>query len=250
MAQTQLRAKKEPLALSAGGWPGFGTIGAYRRVMTTFYGSRPKDSTMDPERVTAEQNLVLRCLRGDDFAWEEIVHGYARRIFNLCYRYTGRREEAEDLTQEIFIRIYQNLKTFRSATGSFQNWAMRLSRNLIIDRYRQARRSPQFEGSQELEEMNLEDLTKPSPQRRMEQAEASKLFAEALRTLSPENKEAIILRELHGMGYHEMAKVLRVPEGTVKSRINRGRLALARQLSRTPAMREMRTHLPVSGPLY
>lgn len=218
--------------------------------MATLYNSKPKSTNNSLEGIPAEQDLVLRCLRGDDFAWEEIVHGYARRIFNLCYRYTGRREESEDLTQEIFIRIYQNLKTFRSATGSFQNWAMRLSRNLIIDRYRQAKRCPQFEGSQELEGMNLEDETKPSPQRRMEQAEASRFIAEALGSLSPENKEAIILRDLHGMGYHEMARVLGVPEGTVKSRINRGRLALARQLSRTPAMKEMRAHPSASGPFY
>ncbi len=192
----------------------------------------------------AEHKLVQRCLRGDDSAWEAIVSGHARRIFGLCYRYTRRREEAEDLTQEIFIRIYQNLRTFRSGTGSFQSWAMRLSRNLIIDRYRQARRIPRFEGSQELEEMHLEDQSRPNPQRRIEQAEASRFIGEALGALSPENKEAVILRDLQGMGYHEMAEVLGISEGTVKSRINRGRLALARQLSRNPALREIRAHLP------
>ncbi len=191
-----------------------------------------------------EHELVQSCLRGDDSAWETIVCGHARRIFGICYRYTRRREEAEDLTQEIFIRIYQNLGTFRSGTGSFQSWAMRLSRNLIIDRYRQARRIPRFEGSLELEEMHLEDQTRPSPQRRIEQAEASRFVGEALCALSPENKEAVILRDLQGMGYHEMAKVLGISEGTVKSRINRGRLALARQLSRNPAIREMRVHHP------
>jgi RNA polymerase sigma-70 factor (ECF subfamily) len=193
---------------------------------------------------SAEHELVQRCLRGDDSAWETIVCGHARRIFGLCYRYTRRREEAEDLTQEIFIRIYQNLGTFRSGTGSFQSWAMRLSRNLSIDKYRQARRIPRFEGSQELEEMHLEDQTRLSPQRRIEQAEASRFIGEALCALSPENKEAVILRDLQGMGYHEMAKVLGISEGTVKSRINRGRLALARQLCRNPALREMRAHLP------
>lgn len=199
---------------------------------------------MDPEMRAAEQTLVRECLLGDDLAWATIVRNYARRIFCLCRRYAGCREEAEDLTQEIFIRIYQNLRTFRTETGSFQNWALRLSRNLIIDRYRQAKRSPHFDGSQELEDMHLEDQSRPDPQRRIEQAEASRLVGEALHALSPENKEAIILRDLQGMGYHEMAKVLGVPEGTVKSRINRGRLALARQLSRNPALREMRVNLP------
>jgi RNA polymerase sigma-70 factor (ECF subfamily) len=202
-----------------------------------------KDMTESEVR-TEELQLVRECLRGDDLAWETIVGRYARRIFCLCYRFTNRREEAEDLTQEIFIRIYQSLSTFRADTGSFQNWALRLSRNLIIDRYRQLKRAPQVDGSQELEEMQLEDHTRPNPQRRVEQAEVSLMLSAALGSLSPENKEAIILRDLHGMGYHEMARVLGVPEGTIKSRINRGRSALARQLSRNPAMREMCSCIP------
>jgi RNA polymerase sigma-70 factor, ECF subfamily len=196
------------------------------------------------EARAAEHSLVQRCLGGDDSAWETIVASQARRIFGLCYRYTHQREEAEDLTQEIFIRIYQNLKTFRSGTGSFHSWAMRLSRNLIIDRYRQTKRAPRFEGSQELEEMNLEDERRPSPHRRMEQADASRFIGQALCALSPENKEAVILRDLQGMPYHEMAQVLGISEGTVKSRINRGRMALARQAFRNAALREMRSRLP------
>jgi RNA polymerase sigma-70 factor (ECF subfamily) len=221
-----------------------GTIGAYIRVMAIPDRCIQKTETELQKERLAERKLVRRCLLGDDVAWEEIVHGYSRRIFNLCYRYTSHRAEAEDLTQEIFIRICQNLRSFRSDTGSFRNWAMRLSRNLIIDRYRKSRRIPQFGGSQELEEMHLEDQTRPGPQRRIEQADASRLIGDALRALSPENKEAVILRDLHGMGYHEMAKMLEISEGTVKSRINRGRIALARQLSRNPALREMRAHLP------
>jgi RNA polymerase sigma-70 factor, ECF subfamily len=121
---------------------------------------------------------------------------------------------------------------------------MRLSRNLIIDRYRQTKRAPRFEGSQELEAMNLEDEMRPSPHRRMEQADASRFIGQALLGLSPENKEAVILRDLQGMPYHEMAQVLGISEGTVKSRINRGRMALARQAFRNPALREMRSRLP------
>jgi RNA polymerase sigma-70 factor (ECF subfamily) len=216
----------------------------YQGVMTNRCKNRMESDSMDSEARVAEQSLVRECLQGDDLAWHLIVRRYAGRIFCLCRRYTGRREEAEDLTQEIFIRIYQNLRTFRTETGSFQNWAMRLSRNLIIDKYRQTKRSPLLGGSWELEEMHLEDQSQPDPQRCIEQAEASRLIGKALRALSQENKEAIILRDLQGMGYHEMAKVLGVPEGTVKSRINRGRLALAKQLSRSPALREMRANLP------
>jgi RNA polymerase sigma-70 factor, ECF subfamily len=188
-----------------------------------------------PMPAPVDRKLVGRCLQGDEDAWETIVRSHAGRIFGLSYRYTGRRDEAEDLTQEIFIRIYQTLASFRSETGSFTSWALKVSRNLIIDRYRRARRFQQFGGSPELESMNIADEDRPSAQRRVEQAEASRILRTALRSLSPENKEAIILRDLEGMGYQEMAEVLGVPEGTVKSRISRGRLALARTLSRNPA---------------
>jgi RNA polymerase sigma-70 factor (ECF subfamily) len=208
--------------------------------MSSVHCALSKAEIGNPDARSADQQLVKRCLQGDDYAWEAIVSSYAGRIFRLCYRYTNRRDEAEDLTQEIFIRVYQNLRSFRSETGSFQNWVLRLSRNLIIDRYRQARRFQQFGGSLELEGMHLEDLSRPSPQRKMEQAEASRIIRTALLTLSPENQEAIILRDLEGMGYQEMAEILGIPEGTVKSRISRGRMALAKQLSRQLARGEAR----------
>lgn len=224
-----------------------GTVDALTGLMAIFY--RIIHTTApSPTDVSADRKLVKRCLRGDDLAWETIVRAFAGRIFCLCYRYTGRRDEAEDLTQDIFIKIYQNLHSFREDTGSLRNWILRLSRNLIIDRYRQSRRFQQSGGSLELEKMHLEDRGKPSPQRKIEQAEASRIIREALRSLSPENKEAIILRDLEGMGYQEMADVLGIPEGTVKSRISRGRLALARHLSRHPALKELHFHYPAAAP--
>ena len=187
------------------------------------------------EQGSADRKLVSRCLEGDQDAWETIVCSHARRIFGLSYRYTGSRDEAEDLTQEIFIRIYQTLSSFRVESGSFIHWALKVSRNLIVDRYRQSRRFQQCGGSSEIESMNLADEEQPSAQRKVEQAESSRILRQALRSLSPETKEAIILRDLEGMGYQEMAEMLGVPEGTIKSRISRGRLALARTLSRNQA---------------
>ncbi len=158
------------------------------------------------------------------------MKSYGKRIYNLSYRYTNRRDEAEDLTQEILIRVYQNLKSYRAESGSFQNWLLRVARNLIIDHYRQVRRYPQSGGSEELETMNIRDDKAPNPQRSVEQVEASQFLQDGLQSLSPELKEAIVLRDLEGMAYSEMAEMLNVPEGTVKSRINRGRLELARLL--------------------
>ena len=185
--------------------------------------------------LSGEQKLVERCLQGDDAAWEMVVTSYGKRIYNLSYRYTNRKEEAEDLTQDILIRVYQNLKSYRSEVGSFQNWILRVARNLIIDHYRQVRRFPQAAGSEELETMNIKDEKVPNPQRVAEQAEASKFLQDGLRDLSPELKEAIILRDIEGMAYQDIADLLRVPEGTVKSRINRGRLELAKLLMKRRA---------------
>jgi len=186
-----------------------------------------------------DEKMVERCLQGDDTAWEAVVNSYAKRIYNLTYRYTCRREEAEDLTQEIFIRVYQNLKSFRSDSGSFQSWLMKVGRNLIIDHYRRTRRFQQTAGTEEMETMNLKDDKVLSPQRRVEQSEASLFLREGLQALAPELKEAIILRDLEGMAYLEIAELLSIPEGTVKSRINRGRLELAKLLTKRRAQAGM-----------
>ena len=184
---------------------------------------------------SGDVKLVERCLQGDDSAWEMIVTMYTRRIFNLSYRYTGRREEAEDLTQDIFIRIYQNLNSFRSNAGSLQSWILRVGRNLIIDHYRQSRRFQKSAGGEELETLNLADEKTPDPHRIAEQRDAARFLRDGLQSLSAELKEAVILRDLEGMAYQEIADILAIPEGTVKSRINRGRIELAKPLSKRRA---------------
>jgi RNA polymerase sigma-70 factor (ECF subfamily) len=188
--------------------------------------------------LSGDHGLVERCLQGDDAAWENMVTSYGRRIYNLSYRYTNRIDEAEDLTQEILIRIYQNLKSYRPEAGSLQNWILRVARNMLIDHYRQVRRYPQAGGSEELENLNIGDDRIPDPQRASEQQEAARFLQRGLQALSPELKEAIILRDLEGMAYQEIADMLGVPEGTVKSRINRGRLELAKLLMKRRAQME------------
>ena len=178
-----------------------------------------------------DQKLVERCLEGDDAAWERIVTMYAKRIYNLSYRYTGSREDAEDLTQEIMIRVYQNLNTFRSDAGSFQNWILRVGRNLIIDHYRQTRRYQPAAGSEEMDGMHLEDDKLPNPQQMVEMDEAARFLWNGLNSLSPELKEALVLRDLEGLAYREIAEMLGIPEGTVKSRARRARNALREALA-------------------
>jgi RNA polymerase sigma-70 factor (ECF subfamily) len=201
--------------------------------------TRIVDSTIHPD-------LLARCLQGDEEAWETMVLSCAGRIYAMCYHYARRRDRAEDLTQEIFIRIYQNLGTFQPDRGSFTSWTLSLGRNLIIDRFRQERRRRYFEDRAQLEALQIQDRTLPGPQKRMEQVETRRMLGEALGALPPETKEAIILKDLRGMAYSEIAEAQGVAEGTVKSRLYRGRLALARSLARRPALREMQ-HSPLTA---
>src|SRR5579872_137491 len=92
------------------------------------------ESTLDPD-----SSLVSRCLRGDEPAWEELVRLHTRKVYALCYRFTGSASEAQDLTQEVFLRVFRTLRTFRSAEGSFGTWLSRVTRNLLIDHYRRTR---------------------------------------------------------------------------------------------------------------
>src|SRR5579863_3599168 len=90
--------------------------------------------SLDPD-----STVVERCLSGDDAAWEELVRLHSRRVYGLCYRFTGKDSEAQDLTQDVFLRVYRTLGSFRSTEGSFTTWLARLARNLLIDHYRRTR---------------------------------------------------------------------------------------------------------------
>lgn len=182
-----------------------------------------------------DAELVRGCLRGDAEAWQEIVHTHTRRIYNLCYRFTASREEAQDLTQEVFLRVFRTLKSYDAGQGALGVWMHRVARNLLIDHYR-ATRHQRASVSLEDELPRLEE--KPSralpPDRGVALGELSAAIQQALARLSPELREAVILRDLQGLEYREIAQVLEVPEGTVKSRINRGRAELGRILKRRP----------------
>jgi RNA polymerase sigma-70 factor (ECF subfamily) len=184
------------------------------------------------QRVEPEYNLVTRCLKGDDTAWEELVRVHTRHVYALCYRFTGSGSEAQDLSQEVFLRVFKTLKSFRSAEGSFGTWLARVTRNLLIDHYRRTRQERITDSIEEqlptLEQS--EEASMPRPDRSLAGREASEILQAALLKLSPELREAVILRDLQEMEYREIAEALDIPEGTVKSRINRGRAELGRLL--------------------
>ncbi|MCL6480524.1 MAG: sigma-70 family RNA polymerase sigma factor [Firmicutes bacterium] len=175
--------------------------------------------------------LVQRCLRGDGSAWEELVRRHTRRIYNLCYRFTGNAHEAEDLTQEVFLRVYRTLGSYRALHGGFATWVTSVTRNLLIDHYRRSRRDRQTDSLEEsLLVIEQKESSAPRPDQFAARGELSEQVQRALQKLSPELREAVVLRDLQGLEYKEIQEVLQVPEGTVKSRINRGRIELARLL--------------------
>jgi RNA polymerase sigma-70 factor, ECF subfamily len=185
--------------------------------------------------------LVRRCVSGDAAAWQEIVQQYHRRIYNICYRFSGSADDASDLAQEVFIKMYRTLSTFDTSRASFMTWVTTVTRNLLVDHFRKGKYDRVTDsldatpGNQE-DGLTLADQLEDksaSPETKVRSQETQKLVHEALRRLSPELREAVILRDLQDLDYKDIAKVLNVPEGTVKSRINRGRTELARLLQRT-----------------
>ena len=195
------------------------------------------------EEAPITASLVKRCIGGDASAWEKIVHVHNRRIYNICYRFTGSPDDAQDLTQEVFIKIFRTLGSYDLERGAFTTWITTVTRNLLVDHFRRSKQdrvtdsidaslSPSGDTDAASFAEQLKD-EKPLPDARLASKETQKVVQEALQKLSPELREAVILRDLQDMDYKEIAAALKVPEGTVKSRINRGRTELARLLSRT-----------------
>lgn len=185
----------------------------------------------DTDGLEADLQLVQHCLRGEGAAWEELVHRHTRRVYNLCYRFTGNAHESEDLTQEVFLKVYRTLGSYQALHGGFTTWLTSVSRNLLIDHYRRTRRDRM---TSSLDDEDSPAEQKASSARTPDQlalaGELSVQVQRGLERLSPDLREAVILRDLQGLDYREIQDVLGVPEGTVKSRINRGRIELARVL--------------------
>jgi RNA polymerase sigma-70 factor (ECF subfamily) len=185
-------------------------------------------------------SLVRRCIAGDAGAWEEIVQRYNRRIYNICYRFAGSADDAQDLAQEVFVKMYRTLGSYDVQRGAFMTWVTTMTRNLLVDHFRKTKQdrvtdSIDVSPSEHEDSMPLSEQIPdkgPSPDAHLQSRETGEAVQEALQKLSPELREAVILRDLQDMDYREIALVLKVPEGTVKSRINRGRAELARLLQR------------------
>ena len=179
----------------------------------------------------SDAELIERCLRKDNAAWEALVVRYRRKVFHIAYKFTGRHAETEDLMQEILLKVFRSLDKFNQ-DADFSTWLGSVSRNYCIDHYRASKRE---------KEVLVEDLVAfelavatsgTNPQRVLEDRDRRSFLRRGLELLPEKLREAVVLRDLQGLSYQEMAERLGLPEGTVKSRINRGREELSRLLLR------------------
>jgi RNA polymerase sigma-70 factor, ECF subfamily len=192
---------------------------------------------------TTPDSLIEQCLSGDQQAWETIVRQNWRKVFNVAYKFVGKHDEAEDLTQDIFLKIFKALSTF-DRRANFQTWIISISRNLCIDHYRSVRKERQMIAR----EVDTDDLqpasTDRGPYHAAEHQDLRGMLRQALHALPVTLRTAVVLRDLQELSYQEIADQLGLPEGTVKSRINRGRIELAHQIRRLqdkqPAVRRRR----------
>src|ERR1700730_4637536 len=189
----------------------------------------PAESPDAPVGTATVERLIRRCLAGDQLAWEAIVRQYRRKGLNVAYKFVGKHNEAEDLTKDIFLKIFKSLDTF-DRRANFQTWLISVSRNLCIDHYRSIRKERETINR----DVDASELSPTSPDEgpvaAMEQRDRVMLLRQALAALPESLRTAVLMRDIQELSYQEIADALRLPEGTVKSRINRGRTELARQI--------------------
>ena len=187
--------------------------------------------------------LIERCLAGDQAAWEDIVRLHRRKVFNIAYKFVGKHDLAEDLTQDIFLKLYKSLDTF-DRRANFQTWLISVSRNLCIDHYRSVRKERETI-NRDVDPSTLMPVSRDrSADSQLELRDRVQLLRAAMETLPQTLRTAVLLRDIQELTYQEIADRLGVPEGTVKSRINRGRTELARQIQK---LREQQDAVPKTG---
>ena len=176
-----------------------------------------------------EAALVERCRQGDGLAWEWLVRRCQGRVYGLAYHYLGSVEDARDVAQEAFVRVYRQLGTFEG--NRFMAWLLRITRNLCIDQLRRRKTRPPVEDvrADEDDDMAPRDAA-PDPEQAWLAGARTRLVHQALQRLDGANREGILLKDIQGLKLGEIAGMLGLPIGTVKSRAHRARLELARQV--------------------
>jgi RNA polymerase sigma-70 factor (ECF subfamily) len=177
---------------------------------------------------TDEKALVARCREGHDDAWRELVDRFGQKVFAIAYHFTLKREDAEELSQEIFLKLFENLHRY---DGGFPlvAWILSVSRNLCIDRYRRRKREKSFRFVSD-EAVTALLKSEDDPASMALKKERTQMLFSALADVPEDLAEILILRDLNGLAYDEIGKALELPEGTVKSRLFRARAEVARKI--------------------
>jgi len=181
--------------------------------------------------VESDDKLMSRCQEGDASAFDQLVQRHRTTLFNFIYRFINDRESAEEITQEVFIRIYRNIGKFRPELSSFRTWLYRIASNLckneLRNRNRHSRIITKLTGANTDEESDnrIEKLpdTSPGPDVQLEQNELQEILSSVISHLPEKYRTILILRDIEDMPYEDIAKIINKPEGTVKSRLNRAR---------------------------
>ena len=194
-------------------------------------------STYRPEE-DEDSEVVKDCVAGNRDAFNILVEKYYRRIYNLAYRFVGDQEEANDLAQDIFTAAYQNLKRFRGES-KFSTWLFQIATNRGKNRFKYLKRRGYFankgpiDGDEDREGLPRElPDTSSNPEDLLAGKEIQRIVQEAIDDLEPDHKEIVILRDIEGFSYEEIARMLDLPEGTTKSRLHRARMVVKEKLKK------------------
>lgn len=183
-------------------------------------------------------DLVAKCQAGDRTAFRKLVQRYERRVYSIAFGFVRNREDALDLTQDAFVKVYRNLESFQ-ATSSFYTWMYRVVVNVCIDFIRRERKHKkgvdyndtlEHSGAAEGESPVVSVTTGRSPAKALSSKELGQKLVEGINNLAPAHKEILLLREVDGLSYEELAEVLEIPKGTVMSRLHHARLNLKKRL--------------------
>jgi len=185
-----------------------------------------------------DSEWVERCVRGDRDAFNELVEKYYRKIYNLAYRFVGDSEEANDLAQEIFTAAYQNLRKFRG-DSKFSTWLFQIASNRGKNKFKYLKRRGYFLSKAQTEEDEERDYPQrpipdnsTNPEDILASKQVQKIVQDAINELDPDHKEIVILRDIEGFSYEEIARILNLPEGTTKSRLHRARMVVKEKLKK------------------
>lgn len=185
-----------------------------------------------------DDGLVQEAKKGDRQAFDELVKKYYKKIYNLAYRFVGDSEEASDLAQEIFTAAFQNLKKFRG-DSKFSTWLFQIASNRGKNRFKYLKRRGYFQNRSQGDDdesrydpQNTIPDTSNNPEKLLASEQTRKMVQDVINDLEPDHKEIVILRDIQGFSYDEIASILDLPEGTTKSRLHRARMVIKDKLKK------------------